>query len=137
LLACTSARLHQSLVDHGTFSIVPRPRGVHVIQGKWVFKIKRNEHGCIERRKARFVAKGFAQKLHVHYDVTWVPTAHYVTLRLLFSLAVKLDLLIRHFDVKCAFLNGALEEEIHIEQPAILNDGNTHNVWLLHKALYV
>jgi hypothetical protein len=42
---------HQSLVDHGTFSIVPRTTGVRVITGKWVFKIKRDEHGCTERRK--------------------------------------------------------------------------------------
>jgi hypothetical protein len=74
--------------------------------------------------------------LHVHYDATWAPTAHHATLRLLFSPAVQLELIIRHIKVKCAFLNGALEVEIHIEQPAILNDGNTNNVWLLHKALY-
>jgi hypothetical protein len=88
-------------------------------------QINRDEHGCIERRKARFLGKGFAQELHVHCDATWAPTAHYATLRLLFSLAVLLDLMIRHIDVKCAFLNGALEEEIYTEQPAILNDGNT------------
>jgi hypothetical protein len=117
-------------------SIVPRPRGVHLIQGKWVFNVTRDEYGCIERREARFVAKGFAQKLYVHYDATWAPTAHYATLRFLFSLAVQLDLMIRHIDVERAFLNGALEEEIYIEQPAVLNDGNNDNVWLLHKALY-
>jgi hypothetical protein len=60
------------------------------IEGKWVFKVKRDETGSIERRKARFVAKGFAQQLHMHYDAVWAPTAHYSTLRLLFSVAVEI-----------------------------------------------
>jgi hypothetical protein len=127
---------HQSLIGHKTFSLVSRPAGVPVIKGKRVFKVQRDENGSIERRKAKFVAKGFAQQLHVHYDAVWAPTAHYSTLRLLFSVAVELDFDIRHIDVKCAFLNGDLQEQIHIEQPEVLNDGIPHNVWLLHKALY-
>jgi hypothetical protein len=119
---------HRSLIDHKTFSLVPRPAGVSVIKGKWVFKVKRDEIGDMERRKARFVAKGFSQQLHVHYDAVWAPTTHYSTLRPLFSVAVELDFDIRHIDVKCAFLNGELQEQIYIEQPEVLNDGNPHNV---------
>jgi hypothetical protein len=111
-------------------------RGVNVIKGKWVFKVKRNEFGEPERHKARFVAKGFAQQLHVHYEDVWAPTAHYSTLRILFNLALQLDFDIRHVDVKCAFLNGSLNEQIYVEQPEIINDGNPQHVWLLHKALY-
>jgi transposase InsO family protein len=126
----------QSLSTHGTYSVVERPRGVNVIKGKWVFKVKRNEFGEPERHKARFVAKGFAQQLHVHYEDVWAPTAHYSTLRILFNLALQLDFDIRHVDVKCAFLNGSLNEQIYVEQPEIINDGNPQHVWLLHKALY-
>jgi hypothetical protein len=70
----------QSLADHATFSLVPRPIGVPVIKGKWGLKVKRNELG--ERHKARFVAKGFAQQLHKHYEAVWAPTAHYSAFRL-------------------------------------------------------
>lgn len=126
----------QSLIQHGTFSLVPRPIGASVIKGRWVFKLKRNSDGDPERYKARFVAKGFAQQLHVHYEAVWAPTAHYSTLRVLFSLAVQFDFTIRHVDIKCAFLNGSLDEQIYVEQPEILNDGNSQHVWLLHKALY-
>jgi hypothetical protein len=72
----------------------------------------------------------------VHYDAVWAPTAHYSTLRLLVLAAVDLDYGIRHFDVKCAFLNGELQEQGYIEQSEVLNDGNPHNVWLLHTSLY-
>jgi hypothetical protein len=102
----------QSLADHHTFSFVPRPIGVPVIKGKWVFKVKRNELGEVERHKARFVAKGFAQQLHVHYEAVWAPTAHYSTLRLSFALATQFDYDIRHVDIKCAFLSGSLDEQI-------------------------
>jgi hypothetical protein len=70
-----------SLAHHCTFSLVPRPIGVPVITEKWIFKVKRNELGEVERHKARFVAKGFAQQLHVHREAVWAPTAHYSTLR--------------------------------------------------------
>jgi hypothetical protein len=74
--------------------------------------------------------------LHVRYDAVWAPTAHHSTLRLLFSVAVELDFDICHIDVKCAFLNKDLQEQVYIEQPEVLKDGNPHNVWFLYKALY-
>jgi hypothetical protein len=98
--------------------------------------IKQDEYECVDRRKARFVANGYAQQMPMHYDATWAPSAHYATLSHLISLAVHLDLMIRHIDVKCASLNGALEEEIYIEQPAIINGDHTHNPPLFLKALY-
>jgi hypothetical protein len=104
----------QSLADHATFSLVPRPIGVPVNKGKRVLKVKRNELGEIDRHKARFVDKGCAQQLHVHYEAVWAPTAHYSTIRLLFALATQFDYDIRHVDIKCAFLNGSLYEQIYV-----------------------
>jgi transposase InsO family protein len=127
---------YESLVAKSVFDLVQRPASIPVIKGKWVLKVKRDENGDIERFKARYVAKGFAQRHHVHYEDVWAPTAHYSTLRLLFAVAVERCYSIRHVDVKCAFLNGCIEEELYVEQPELINDGNPQHVWRLRKALY-
>jgi hypothetical protein len=109
--------------------------GVPVVQDKWVLRVQRDENCCIEPRKAGFVAKDLEQPLHANYEViydyVWAPTAHYSTLRLLYSLAVHLELDIRHIDVKCAFPNGANM----YSAASILSDGNPHNIWFLHACL--
>ena len=88
----------QSFVDHGVFTTHRRPKGTPEIKGRWVLHINRDAAGEIERYKARFVAKGFAQRFGVNYDEVWAPTAHYSTLSLLFALAVRNDSDIRHVD---------------------------------------
>jgi hypothetical protein len=79
-------------------------------------------------------AIGFVQQLHVHYEDVWAPTAHYATARMLFALSVERTLTICHVDVKYAFLNGSLNEQLFVKQPEILNDGNPQHVWRLTKA---
>jgi hypothetical protein len=124
-----------SLVSHDVFE-VDRPPDIPVIKGKWVLKIMRDAAGDVERYKARFCAKRFVQQLHVHYEDVWAPTAQYATLRLLFALSIERSLTTRHVDVKCAFLNGSLNEQLFVEKPAILNGGNPQHVWRLKKAIY-
>ena len=123
-----------SLEEHHVFELVERPID-KVLKGRWVFKIKRNPDHSIDRYKARYVAKGFLQEYGVNYYDTWAPTAHFATVRLLFARAAIEDLEVRHIDIKCAFLNGDLEEDVYLEQPPHLTDG-TNRVWKLKKAIY-
>ena len=124
-----------SLSEHGVFELCELPAGAVLVTGKWVLKIKRGAQGEIERFKARYVARGFTQIYGIDFFETWAPVGRYATLRCLLAVCVREELETRHVDIKCAFLNGKLEEDVYVEQPKVLNDG-THHVWRLKKALY-
>ena len=124
-----------SLSEHDVFELVDRPPGVKPVSGKWVLKIKRGAQGEIERFKARYVARGFTQMEGVDFFETWAPVGSYATFRALLSMCAVEDLETRHVDIKCAFLNGVLEEEVYVEQPPVLSDASGR-VWRLRKALY-
>ena len=102
------------------------------MKSKWVFKRKADG-----RFRARVVAKGFTQIQGIDYDKTFSPVARFESLRLLLALAVLEDWEIHQMDVKSAFLNGLLDEEIYMEQPeGFTVPGQEHNVCLLKKAIY-
>ncbi|KAA0036801.1 Retrovirus-related Pol polyprotein from transposon TNT 1-94 [Cucumis melo var. makuwa] len=84
---------------------------------KWVSKIKRNEKGEVERYKARLVGKGYSQRKGIDYDEIFALVARLKTIRLLIALAAQNNWKIIQMDVKSAFLNGYLEEEVYLEQP--------------------
>ncbi|GBP29746.1 Retrovirus-related Pol polyprotein from transposon RE1; Endonuclease RE1 [Eumeta japonica] len=114
----------------------PENNSVTVVQCKWVFKKKYNSVGEV-RYRARLVAKGFTQKAGIDYHETFSPVLRYTTLRLLFSLSVKLNLDIRHLDVTTAFLNGYLNECVYMEKPINYRDSNDMNkVLKLKRAIY-
>ena len=73
--------------------------------------------GSVEKFKARFVAKGYAQKEVIEYEETFAPVAKYTSTRSVISLAAQMGWEIHQMDVKTAFLNGVIEEEVYIEQP--------------------
>ena len=114
-----------ALRDHGTFTLVPRPVGHPVISAKFVLKIKRLADGSIERRKARYVARGFTQVEGIDFFETYSPVGSYATLRVLLAIAAYYDLEIKHIDIQCAFLNGKLKEEVYVEQPPLFGDGTS------------
>jgi hypothetical protein len=106
---------YQSIMKNDVWEVVPRPEGKSVVTSKWLFKIKHAADGSIEKYKARFVACGFSQKEGIDYDETFAPVARYTSIRTIISLALVLGWKLHQMDVKTAFLNGQVEEEIYIE----------------------
>ena len=93
--------------------------------------------GTIEKFKARLVAKGFTQKQGIDYFDTYAPVGRIAMIRLLLSLTFIYNLVIHQMDVKTAFLNGELEEEVYMEQPeGFVMKGQEHKVCKLVKSLY-
>ena len=108
------------------------PPGVKPLPSRLVFNVKRDGHGHLDKYKARLVAKGFKQVPGRDYDEVFAPTAQHVTLRLLLAHASAHDLEVDQLDVKTAFLNGDLNEEVYIKLPPELGG----KILRLHKALY-
>ena len=117
------------------WEVVPRPEKTNVISSKWVYKLKHDANGEISRFKARLVARGFTQVFGTDYLDTYTPVTRLETIRLLFALAVENDWEIRQIDVKTAYLNGDLDEEIYMEPPKGYDVPEGH-VLLLRKAVY-
>jgi hypothetical protein len=108
------------------------PRGRKAIRSKWVLRQKRDENGHIAKYKARLVAKGFSQIPGQDFTQTFAPVAKWDSLRVILALATKFDWELHHLDVKTAFLNAKLDEEIYLEKPEIAGKG----YWKLLKGLY-
>ena len=126
-----------SLLCNNTWKIVDLPPGSKVIGCKWVFRRKYNTNVSIQTFKARLVAKGFRQKEGIDYFDTYAPVARITSIRVLLSLSSIYDLFVHQMDVKTAFLNGDLDEEVYMEQPeGFLLPGNEHKVCKLIKSLY-
>ncbi|KAL4019983.1 hypothetical protein IC575_018747 [Cucumis melo] len=120
-----------------TWILVDRPQDRKVIGVKWVFRTKLNADGSINKHKARLVVKGYAQIFGVDYSDTFAPVARMDTIRLLFAIAAQKGWKLYQLDVKSAFLNGVLQEEIYVEQPeGCEKQGERNKVYLLKKALY-
>ena len=99
------------------WEVVPRPVKKSVVTSRWLYKTKYAADGNIEKHKARFVARGFFQVEGVDYDETFAPIARYTSIRSIISIAEEMGWRIHQMDVKTAFLNGFIEEEVYIEQP--------------------
>jgi hypothetical protein len=126
-----------SLSKAGTYTLKSLPANRQAIGCKWVFKTKRGPDGKITKHKARLVAKGFAQRYGVDYDETYAPVARYPSIRALVALAAHHDWELHQMDVKSAYLNGDLEEDIYMEQPeGYVTAGKEQLVCKLVKSLY-
>jgi hypothetical protein len=86
------------------------------------------------RNKARLVAQGYTHIEKIDFDETFAPVARLESIRILFSIACHLGFKLYQMDVKSAFLNGILQEEVYVEQPKGFQD--PHHVYKLKKALY-
>ena len=126
-----------SIMYNGTWEVVDRPYGCKSIGCKWVFKKKLRPDGTIEKYKARLVAKGYTQKEGEDFFDTYSPIVRLTTIQVLLSLAASHGLLIHQMDVKTAFLNGELDEEIYMDQPdGYIAEGQERKVCKLLKSLY-
>ena len=127
----------KSLKENGTWTLVDLPSNANLVDCKWVFKLKRNGDGSIERPKARLVARGFNQVHGVDYEEIFAPVVKYGSLRCVIALAVKRNMVLHQMDVETAFLNGELEEEIYMTQPeGMVKKGEEGKVCKLIKSLY-
>jgi len=127
---------YKSLIENDTWEVCKLPNGRTPIGCKWVYKIKINKEGEVERYKARLVAKGYSQKEGIDYNETFAPVLKYKSLRILLSLAAINDFEVKQMDVETAFLNAPIKEEVYMEQPEGYHDGNRNNVLRLKKTLY-
>ncbi|KMQ86259.1 retrovirus-related gag-pol polyprotein [Lasius niger] len=107
----------KSIIKNHTWQIVERPKNTEVIGSRIVFRNKFNPDGTIERKKARIVAKGFAQRPGIHFNQTFAPVARMSSVRLLVALAVHYKMSIHQLDITTAYLNGRIQESIYMEPP--------------------
>ncbi|KAM2204349.1 hypothetical protein ACFX1S_023996 [Malus domestica] len=117
--------------------LVPRPKDTNIIGTKWIFRNKTDEKGNVVRNKARLVAQGYTQVEGLDFDETFAPVARLESVRLLLAVACHLKFKLYQMDVKSAFLNGFLREEVYVEQPAGFKDPfHPDHVYRLKKAMY-
>ena len=103
-----------SIERNATWDLVDKPIGKNVVGTKWIYKVKYHADGTIEKHKARLVAKGYAQEEGVDYEETFAPLAKMNTIRSVISLAASYGWPVFQMDVKTAFLNGDLQEEVYV-----------------------
>ncbi|KAL0312877.1 UNVERIFIED_CONTAM: Retrovirus-related Pol polyprotein from transposon TNT 1-94 [Sesamum radiatum] len=126
-----------SIMGNNTWVLADLPPGCTPLGCKWIFKKKMKVDGTIEKFKARLVIQGFRQRPGIDYFDTYAPVARISTIRLLIALASIHNLVIHQMDVKTAFLNGDLDEEVYMKQPeGFIMPGNEHKVCKLVKSLY-
>ncbi|WVZ83459.1 hypothetical protein U9M48_030605 [Paspalum notatum var. saurae] len=127
----------QAIEANGTWEAVELPAGHRPIGLKWVYKLKKDAQGIVVRHKARLVAKGYVQRAGVDFEEVFAPVARLDSVRALAALAAHEGWKLHHLDVKSAFLNGDLKEEVYVAQPpGFVIAGQERRVLRLHKALY-
>ena len=106
-----------SMSNNKVWDLIDRSNSIKPIGCKWVFRTKRDAKGKIDRYKARLVAKGYNQREGINYNETVSPVSTKDAFRVIMALVAHFDLELHQMDVNTAFLNGDLEEEIHMIQP--------------------
>ncbi|GJV58408.1 retrovirus-related pol polyprotein from transposon TNT 1-94 [Tanacetum coccineum] len=118
-------------------TLVPTPYGKTNSGSKWIFRNKRDETGIVIKNKARLVAQGFDQQEGIDYDKTFDPVARLEVIKIFLDFATYMNFIVYQMDVKSAFLNGKIKEEVYIKQPLGFKSSEFPNhVCKLDKALY-
>jgi hypothetical protein len=132
--------MHEELENferNKVWELVDPAPGCKPIGAKWVWKNKERENGEVVRNKSRLVAQGFSQKEGIDYEETFALVARLEAIRILPAFSVAKGFKLHQMDVKSAFLNGVLEEEVYVRQPpGFESEKYSHRVYKLRKALY-
>jgi len=115
---------------------MPVPKGRNPIFCNWVFKIKHGIDGEIEHYKARLMVTSFTQTFVIDYNETFAPLVKSMSIRCILAFIAIEDMEIHQMDIKIAFVNGDLKEDIYMEQPKGFAHEGEHLVWKLCKSLY-
>ncbi|GJR35612.1 integrase, catalytic region, zinc finger, CCHC-type containing protein [Tanacetum coccineum] len=121
----------------GVWELVPRPDKIMVITLKWIYKVKLDELGGILKNKARLVARGYRQEVGINFEESFASVARLEAIRIFIAFASHMNMVVYQMDVKTAFLNGNLREEVYVSQPdGFMDLDNPNHVYKLKKALY-
>nr|GEX22571.1 hypothetical protein [Tanacetum cinerariifolium] len=120
-----------------TYELVPQPDCVMIIALKWIYKVKPDENGDVLKSKARLVAKGYRQEEGIKFEESFALVARIKSIRIFIANFSSKNMTIYQMDVKTAFLNGELKEEVYVSQPeGFLDPDHSTHVYHLKKALY-
>ncbi|GJT08964.1 retrovirus-related pol polyprotein from transposon TNT 1-94 [Tanacetum coccineum] len=119
------------------WELVPRPEGKNIIALKWLWKNKCDAENIVVRNKTRLVAKGYRQEEGIDFEESFAPVARLEAVRMFIAYAAHKNITIFQMDVKTAFLNGPLKEEVYVSQPeGFIDPEFPDHVYRLKKALY-
>ena len=128
---------YKSLIKNNTWNLVDLPDGKNLVGCKWLFKVKRDADLSINRYKVCLVAQGYSQEAGEDYDEIFAPVTKYNSIRSVLAIANRFDMEVHQMDVKTAFLNGKLDNEIYMKQPEGYVDAKQpHKVFKLNKSIY-
>src|SRR3954454_6554294 len=126
-----------SMYENQVWTLVDLPDGRKAVENKWIFKKKTDANGNVTVYKSRLVAKGFRQIQGVDYDETFSPVAKLKSVRILLAIAAYYNYEIWHMDVKTAFLNGDIDEELYMMQPkGFVDPKDANKVCKLQRSIY-
>ncbi|GKD19090.1 retrovirus-related pol polyprotein from transposon TNT 1-94 [Tanacetum coccineum] len=119
------------------WELVPHPDKVMVITLKWIYKVKLDELGGILKNKARLVAHGYRQEEGIDFKESFAHMARLEDFCIFLVFTTHMNMIVYQMDVKMAFLNGILREEVYVSQPdGFVDPDNPNHVYRLKKALY-
>ncbi|GJY31275.1 putative ribonuclease H-like domain-containing protein [Tanacetum coccineum] len=119
------------------WELVPSLDCAMIIALKWIYKVKLDEYGDVLKNKARLVAKGYCQEEGLDFEESFAPVARLEAIRIFLANAASKNMTVYQMDVKTAFLNGELKEEVYVSQPeGFIDPDHPHHVYRLKKALY-
>ncbi|GJS25825.1 putative ribonuclease H-like domain-containing protein [Tanacetum coccineum] len=119
------------------WELVPPPDSAMIIALKWIYKVKLDEYGDVLKNKARLIAKGFHQEEGLDFEESFAPVARLEAIRIIIANVASKNMTVYQMDVKTAFLNGELKEEVYVYQPeGFVDPERPHHVYRLKKALY-
>ncbi|GJZ88762.1 retrovirus-related pol polyprotein from transposon TNT 1-94 [Tanacetum coccineum] len=119
------------------WELVPRPDRVMIINLKWIYKVKLDELGGVLKNKERLVARGYRQEEGIDFEESFALVARLEAIHIFIAFATHMNMIVYQMDVKTAFLNDILREEVYVSQPDRFVDlVNPNHVYKLKKALY-